>query len=82
MITIQSSKNMCLTLLAVKDVVLSLLFICMCACQCDCVVYNSVEEKKKKGVRVCDFLFGACNSLTERKRFAVCRLFFFVFLCV
>lgn len=37
--------------------------------------------KEKKGVRVCDFLFGACSSLTERKRFAVCRLFF-LFFCV
>lgn len=46
-----------------------------------CTIHS--RKRKKKGVRVCDFLFGACNSLTERKRFAVCRLFLFCFfVCV
>ena len=82
MIIIHDSKNMHLTLIVIKDVVLSLLLIRMCACQCDCVVYNSLEEKKKK-VFVCVIFFSVRVIHLQREKGSQSVVYFFCFfVCV
>ena len=82
MIIIHDSKNMHLTLIIIKDVVLSLLLIRMCACQCDCVVYNSLEEKKKK-VFVCVIFFSVRVIHLQREKGSQSVVYFFCFfVCV
>ena len=82
MIIIHDSKNMHLTLIVIKDVVLSLLLIRMCACQGDCVVYNSLEEKKKK-VFVCVIFFSVRVIHLQREKGSQSVVYFFCFfVCV